>query len=90
MTYKVASAGNSNKAIMEYYTKAFEEALKDKSEWKRFMSSPVSLIYMKGFDLNFTISITSENAARESLGDTENIPEYLTFMITLGDDSVSY
>ena len=45
---------------------------------------------MKGFDLNFSFALTSENAARESLADTENVTEYLTFMITLGDDSVSY
>ncbi|RLD23295.1 MAG: hypothetical protein DRI71_05650 [Bacteroidetes bacterium] len=90
MTYKVISEGNTNKAIMEYYAEAFENGLKDKSGWKKFMSTPISVIYMKGFDLNFSFALTSENAARESLADTENVTEYLTFMITLGDDSVSY
>ena len=90
MTYSVTSEGNTNKAIMEYYSAGLENGLKDNPDWRKLMSSPVSVIYMKGYDLTFSFMITSDNAAMEMAGSTESSPENLTYMIALGDDSVSY
>ena len=90
LAYKVPSEGNTNKAILDYYQEAFAKAFADKDEWKKFAETPQSIIYMKGFDLTLTFTITSKNAALEAAGDTDNKPKYLKFEITLGDGADSY
>ncbi len=92
MKYKVPSEGNTNKSIIEYYGTEFEKVFSGKEDWKNFMSSSISLSYMKGFDLTFGLIITSENAASEAQGapDDESKPDSLSYTMMLGDGAVSY
>jgi len=90
LAYKVPAEGNTNKAILTYYKQALAQAFKDKEEWHRFSDNPLSVVYMKGFDLSMTVTLTSKNAAREMAGDLTDVPRFLKFEITLGDGADAY
>lgn len=90
LAYKVPSEGNTNKAILDYYKSALENAFKDKLGWKKYMTTAVGVTYMEGFELTFNFAITSTNMANEAAGDMEHVPKYLKYEITLGDGADSY
>ncbi|MBE9510670.1 MAG: hypothetical protein IMY71_07320, partial [Bacteroidetes bacterium] len=98
LTYKVIAKDNSNKAILEYYKKAFEQALKDKKGWRNFQTSILAVQYTKGMhELDFGFSLTSKSAQYELKGfnpadyaDLIGKEDSLSYTISLGDGANSY
>jgi hypothetical protein len=96
LNYKVPAKDNSNKAIFEYYKKAFEQVLKDKKDWKPFNTSYLAIQYMKGMhELDFYLMLTSKSATYDLKGlDAADYgvekEDSLSYSITLGDGAISY